>query len=174
MRIINALQEYSINSNEIFCFLAGGMGHTEWQTECLNELSKHNLKKLVILNPFNSNMQDIEKQIDWEFRYLNSNNPNFIFSVYFDKYTDQPISMYELGRASIACQNIIVDGIIIQNGFHTIVSIHPNANKKQELLCQCKLAKIQCAVRMPKEHAQEIMLKYNLLKNNLKEENLCQ
>ena len=169
MKIIQAPQQYEKRKNEIACFLAGGCTDTEWSQEVLSYLDKHNLNSLVIYNPYNSNIESQFKQIEWEFNYLNNYiNDYFIFSVYFDKYTDQPISMYELGRASVLCKPQSVEvvkrgslttttSVNLNYGFPMVVSVHPEAPKKQDIICQCGLAKVEVSQRTPEEHAKEIL-----------------
>lgn len=180
MKIINAPYDYDKKDNEICCFLAGGCSNIEWQTKVMNELDKHTLNNLVIYNPYNPNIESPFKQIEWEFNYLNNYiNDHFIFSVYFDKYTDQPISMYELGRASVLCQEQCIhigpwydrsfnDRRTIcyywNCGFPMVVSVHPEAPKKQDIICQCGLAKVEVSQRTPEEHAKEILFWYKHLK----------
>ena len=87
--------------------------------------------------------------------YLNNYiNDHFIFSCYFDKYTNQPISMYELGRASVLCKEQSVKIMVKENvgsvvytnyGFPMVVSVHPEAPKKQDIICQCGLAHVTVA-----------------------------
>ena len=182
MKIISALEEYKKSSNEIACFLAGGCTSLEWRTKVYEELDKTTLNSLVIFDPYNSNITDPEKQIEWEFNYLNKyKNDFFIFSVYFDKYTDQPISMYELGRASVLCKEQAVkvgpwNDPFMNNtqcfhlawGFPMVVSVHPEAPKRKDIFTQCKLADIMALERTPEQHAQAIRHQYNIIRSRLK------
>lgn len=171
MKIINAPYEYDKKDNEICCFLAGGCSNIEWQTKVVNELNKHDLNSLVIYNPYNSNIESNYEQIQWEFYYLNNYiNDKFIFSVYFDKYTDQPISMYELGRASVLCKPTTVSisctddpyrsdrySYYVNQGFPIVVSCHPECKKLEDIKIQCGLAHIDFGIRTPEEHAKEVL-----------------
>ena len=97
--------------------MAGGMGNTDWHKEFLDCLKRHNLNYLVVYNPYNANIVNHDAQVEWEFKYLSLYKGNFIFSIYFDKYSPQPISMYELGRmlALKDCKHLTVqlDGVNI-------------------------------------------------------------
>lgn len=167
MKVIKAPERYDKQPNEIACFLAGGCTSVSWRLECLNELAKldtYNI--LVVYDPYNPKIESHWKQVQWEFEYLNSYiNDKFVFSVYFDKYTDQPISLYELGRASVLCQPIELFSassmeketkIVIHKGFPMVVSLHEDYPKYRDIRCQCGLTKITSDTRTPQEHAKEI------------------
>lgn len=182
MRIIKALEEYKKGSSEIACFLAGGCSSLEWRDKVYEELNKSVLNNLVIYDPYNPNITDKQKQIEWEFNYLNKyKNDFFIFSIYFDKYTDQPVSMYELGRASVLCKEQAVkigpwNDPFLSNtqcfhlawGFSMVVSVHPEAPKREEILLQCKCADVITLERTPEQHAQAIRYQYNIIRTQLK------
>lgn len=182
MIVVNAPEEYEKQSHEIACFLAGGCASTEWSDKVLKYLNEYTLNSLVIYNPYNPNIESHFKQVEWEFNYLNKYiNDNFIFSVYFDKYTDQPISMYELGRASVLCkeQSIKIGPyndpfmdktscFFLNYGFPMVVSVHPESPKKQDIICQCGLAKVEVQERTPEEHAKEILWYYKDIRNHMK------
>lgn len=180
MRVVQAPEVYEKRSTEIACFLAGGCGNTEWQERVINELNKYVLNSLVIYNPYNPNIDNKFRQIEWEFNYLNNYiNDHFIFSCYFDKYTRQPMSMYELGRASVLCQNKSVkiclsddpadryNVFYTQWGFPMIVSLHEESPCKEDLIAQCGLAHVAVNVRTPEEHAKEILFWYKDIKRQM-------
>lgn len=183
MKIVQAPEVYEKKSTEIACFMAGGCGNIEWQNKFINELDKHVLNSLVIYNPYNPNIESNFKQIEWEFNYLNKYiNDQFIFSCYFDKYTDQPMSMYELGRASVLCKeqslkigpwydNMCTDKRTMcyywNYGFPMVVSIHPEAPKKNDIIAQCGLAHVTCGVRSPEEHALQVLHWYKDIRRQM-------
>lgn len=170
MRVIQAPEQYEKRDYEIACFMAGGMGDIEWQDIFLNTLERKNPRLLVVYNPYNPNIEFPRQQIKWEFDYLNNYiNSHFIFSCYFDKYTDQPISMYELGRASVLHQSKTIkvetglggpSHVYTNYGFPVVVSIHPDAPKKEDIQIQCEYAGILAVVRTPEEHAQAVLKQY--------------
>lgn len=184
MKVIKAPETYDKSSIETACFLAGGCTNNEWRIQIYAELNKYICNSLVIYDPYNPKIESHFKQVEWEFNYLNKYiNDNFIFSVYFDKYTDQPISMYELGRASVLCQEQCIhigpwydrsfnDRRTIcyywNYGFPMVVSVHPEAPKKQDIICQCGLAKVEVFERTPEEHAKEIVKYYKDIRNQMK------
>lgn len=183
MRVVQAPEVYDKSGFELACFLAGGCSSTDWSERVLKYLNKYTLNHLVVYNPYNPNIESQFKQIEWEFNYLNNYiNDHFIFSVYFDKYTDQPISMYELGRASVLSKPVSVSisctddpyrsrsdrfSYYVNHGFPIIVSVHPEAPKKQDIICQCGLAKVEVKERTPEEHAKEIIFWYNDFKRQM-------
>ena len=170
MKVIQAPDTYEC-INEISCFMAGGMGNTEWHTRFLNELDKLNATDLVIYNPYNENITSNFSQIQWEFNYLNSCD---IFSVYFDKYTNQPISMSELGRmitlAPPHSLQLYKDGKLFKtvpdpdSGKPCIVSLHEEAPLKEDIKIQCGLLHILALVRTPEHHAELVYKRYVELK----------
>lgn len=179
MKVVQAPEVYKKKSTEIACFLAGGCGNIEWQERFINELNKYVLNSLVIYNPYNPNIESHFKQIEWEFNYLNNYiNDHFIFSCYFDKYTDQPISMYELGRASVLCKPQSVEvvkkgplttttSVNLNYGFPMVVSVHPEAPKKQDILAQCGLAEVSVQERTPEEHAHQVIMWYKDIRHQM-------
>ena len=181
MRVVQAPEIYEKKSIEIACFMAGGCGNIEWQEKFLGELNKCVLNSLVIYNPYNPNIESHFKQIEWEFNYLNKYiNDHFIFSCYFDKYTDQPMSMYELGRASVLCKEQVIKvgppndpmnnlstWYHLNWGFPMVVSVHPEAPKKQDILAQCGLAKVSVQERTPEEHAHQVMMWYRDIRHQM-------
>lgn len=107
---ITAPNEYEVNTdNSISIFLAGGISKcSPWQSEVISYLKDHpfesNNKTVVVFNPRRegsmidfSNQNEISKQIQWEFKYLENMS---IFTMFFDGPTEssQPICFYELGR----------------------------------------------------------------------------
>ena len=100
MKIIKPFEYIDPKSTDIICFLAGGCTNNEWREEIYSYLQERPLYHLILVDPYNPNITNAKEQIQWEHLYLTQySEDNFIFSVYFDKYTDQPISMFELGRA---------------------------------------------------------------------------
>ena len=176
MRVVQAPEVYDKKDFEIACFMGGGMGNTEWHEEFFKTLNLYNRRLLVVYNPYNPNITDARKQIKWEFTYLNEYvNDHFIFSMYFDKYTDQPISMYELGRASVLHQSETIklntklghSSIFTRYGFPMIVSVHPEAPKKEDIKIQCELAGILALERTPEEHADAVIREYDIIKRQM-------
>lgn len=181
MRVVQAPWTYKKKSTEIACFLAGGCQSTEWSEIVLKRLEEYTPNHLVIYNPYNPDIKDNFEQIKWEFEYLNCyKNDHFIFSCYFDKYTDQPMSMYELGRASVLCKEQAVkvgpwNDPFMNNtqcfhlawGFPMVVSVHPEAPKKESILAQCKLAEVHVKVQTPEEHAKDIIFWYRDIKRQM-------
>lgn len=103
---VKSPQKFTNHKNNIWLFLGGGIQKCpDWQSEVIKNLSlySNDLKKdLIIFNPrqesFDINDKNAgEKQIKWEFNYLNQMD---IFSMFFYGSTesDQPICFYELGR----------------------------------------------------------------------------
>lgn len=179
MRIIKYPERYTqetLSSTDIICFMGGGMGNTEWHKRFFDELNNYCLNHLVIITPYNDNITSIWEQVQWEFYHLNNFvNKNFIFSMYFDKYTDQPISMYELGRALALCKPSYVkvstgvqDVAVVQNyGFPVVLSMHEEAPKKEDLKCQVGLLHETIWERTPEEHAQALIRVYKDIKQNM-------
>lgn len=103
---VKAPQEFTHHKNNIWLFLGGGIQKCpDWQSEVIKNLSLYSndlAKDFIIFNPRQDHF-DItdknagEKQIKWEFKYLNQMD---IFSMFFYGPTesDQPICFYELGR----------------------------------------------------------------------------
>lgn len=177
MRVITFPEKYNIDRlGDIICFMGGGMGNTEWHERFINKLNEYTLNHLVLVNPYNPNIESVWEQVEWEFYHLNNFiNRNFIFSMYFDKYTDQPISMYELGRAtalgtpcSIKIETGATQVSVPQSyGFPLVLSMHEEAPKKQDLICQCGLVHQEIQVRTPEEHALEVVKQYRMIKNQM-------
>ena len=110
MIFITAPNDYQVNANNsISIFLAGGISKcSPWQGEVISYLKDHpldtNNKTVVIFSPRRegsmidfTNQNEIQKQIEWEFKYLENMS---IFTMFFDGPTEspQPICFYELGR----------------------------------------------------------------------------
>lgn len=106
MRIIVAPESYTLSSDEVSCFLAGGItGCAVWQEEVIEQLKRleeidEDLNRLVIFNPRRSewptDTNEIQKQIQWEHDSLEASD---IFSMYFvNSESVQPICLYELGK----------------------------------------------------------------------------
>ena len=108
MKIIKFPEYYqSVNLGDTpICFLAGCCVYNKWREEIIEQLKPYNI---IVVDPYNTNITSTYEQIRWEHYYLNNFiNKNFIFSVYFDKYSTQPISMYELGKATALCKPCFV------------------------------------------------------------------
>ena len=108
MIFITAPNEYEVNTNNsLSTFLAGGISKcSPWQNEVIAYLKENKIdnKTIVVFNPRRensmidfSNQNEIKKQIEWEFKYLETMS---IFTMFFDGPTEspQPICFYELGR----------------------------------------------------------------------------
>ena len=166
-KVINARTMYEKKPNEIACFLAGGMSNTGWidtfmDTLCgidRNILRNKELQDLVIYNPYNEEIEMLH-QIFWEYKYLNSyvDTGKFIFSVYFDKYTDQPISLFELGK---------ILGHLQYKNFGFVASAHPEYKKLEEVQMQCVFCGYTLEVRDPFQHAHAVVDEYKRIKEEL-------
>lgn len=173
MKIIQAPEKYE-PINEISCFMAGGMGNTEWHDKFINKLKTYNMPDFVLYNPYNSNITSTYEQILWEFQYLESCD---IFSIYFDKYTEQPISMYELGRRLAMTQNGEIKvsyndkmlGSFPLNRQKCIISLHEEAPKSKEIIIQCALVHQNAINRTPEQHAAAVYLQYQKIKEEINE-----
>lgn len=170
MRLIKAPEEFE-RTKEFACFLAGGCQSTEWHEIVHNILQQEELPDLVVYDPYNANIESHFAQVQWEFKYLNDTR-DFIFSAYFDKYSNQPITMYELGRALALSQKksakITLEGdelcFLTQNGFPVVISYHEEAPLKTDLIFQCGLVHAEIKQRTPEEHAKEIIRQYHILR----------
>lgn len=159
MRVVKALEEFEPQGFFIGCFMAGGMGNTQWHDTFLNFLQDMNANHLVVFNPYNPDCnteQECIKQIEWEHKYLTKflGTRPFIFSCYFDKYTDQPISFYEVG-------------MMLQktNGNDCVINCHPQFKKKLDLKTQCKLVGYNGVREItPIEHALAVFHTYRYIK----------
>ena len=104
--VITAPNDYQVNANNsISIFLAGGISKcSPWQGEVISYLKDHpldtNNKTVVIFSPRRegsmidfTNQNEIQKQIEWEFKYLENVS---IFTMFFDGPTEspQPICFY--------------------------------------------------------------------------------
>ena len=87
--------------------------------------------------------------------------------------------MYELGRASVLCKPQSIEvvkrrplttttSVNLNYGFPMVVSIHPEAAKRDEILIQCNLTNVLAIVRDYKQHAEAIRFQYNEIKYMLK------
>lgn len=178
MKIIYPPTIYNPLETEVCCFMAGGMGNIDWQTEFLNYLKLFDFNHLVIFNPYNANITDHAEQVSWEFNCLSLyKNTNFIFSIYFDKYSTQPVSMYELGRMlalkdskhlSVQLDGVNICGATLNHDFPVVISIHEDAPCKEDILKQCQLVSATAKVRTPKEHAMQVVAKYKFLRQYMK------
>jgi len=175
VKIIQAPQTYEKQEHEVACFLAGGCTNNTWRKRIYNELNTKVVNGLVIYDPFNANydINNSFSQIQWEFNYLNSYiGDRYIFSAYFDEYTNQPMTMYELGRMlafchglkTTICCNKRAQEVILQQEFPVVLSMHENASLKEDLKCQCGLLHEIITIRTPEEHADLIYEMYLNLK----------
>lgn len=177
MRVISYPERYEQTTlnQDIICFMAGGMGNTEWHERFLKTLEDLRAN-MVIINPYNPNVESTFSQVAWEFYHLNNFlNKNFIFSIYFDQYTNQPVSMYELGRmlakadpCFIKVETAAQQVSVVQNyGFPCVISMHENTPLKEDIKCQCGLVHQQAIMRTPEEHAHAVWRAYKDIKNQL-------
>lgn len=120
----------------ISVFLAGGITNcNEWQKEVIEELKDYDIS---IFNPRQdhfdvSDKSASEKQIAWEYERLEQMD---IFSIYFcDSVSNQPISLYELGRNIVRIQNRF------PNDWQKriVVSVEYGYKRKQDVLIQLSL-----------------------------------
>ena len=143
MRVITAIENYDLKSDEVSVFLAGGITNCpDWQKDIINKLQNDytNLDdKLVIFNPRRENFPIGDKsasykQIEWEFNALEKAD---IFSMYFTSgISDQPICMYELGRYISRMQaKYPVDW-----KRRIIISVEDGYKRKEDVLIQTHLA----------------------------------
>lgn len=155
MKIISPFSTYKPTDNEISCFMAGGMSNTEWFKRFLLFITKKDLSNIVIINPYNP-VEEEDKitfcnQVFWEINYLKSCD---IFSVYFDRFTTQSCSMFELG-------------LMLQSGKPCIVSLHEDAINKSYLYASLDIMGYShiIQIRTPEQHAEEVIKEYTKLKN---------
>lgn len=141
MRVITGIEKYIPSENDIKIFLAGGITNCHnWQNDVILELTEYNnTEHLVIFNPRRENFPIHDpnaslEQITWEYKMLEQMD---ILSMYFaNGDSDQPISLYELGR------NILR----MQMRFPTdwekriIISCESEYKRKQDVIIQTGLA----------------------------------
>ncbi|MGN1033832.1 MAG: hypothetical protein ACI4PU_10180 [Intestinibacter sp.] len=171
MKVIQAPNDYTCFSDEIPCFMAGGLQKCEWHHEFLSELNKYTLNHLVIYNPKRDNYDTnnptlAEEQIKWEYTYLNKYvNDKYIFSMYFDDSESvQPICFYELGRYLEVMKN---NG----NLLNCVITVHPKFSRKNDVIIQTELATngvIEVQENTPSQHAKRVIEVYNNIKYQLK------
>lgn len=165
------------SSNEIRCFLAGGISNCpNWQKEVIDELyslekSGMDLTNLVILNPrrdvFKNDQRFAYEQVEWEFNYLESCD---IFSMYFcGGESVQPICLYELGRNLVRMQQRFPETY----AHRILVSVEPSYSRAFDVIYQTDLASITYPWRGPiilddtacyKKHAEMIASMYERIK----------
>ena len=146
MKIITAPEEYSLQSDEIGCFLAGGITDCpNWQVEVISNFKKYDqkfsneLNGLVLFNPRRENFpisdpNAAQEQIEWEFKWLQRMD---LFSMFFTAgRSDQPICMYELGRN--ICRMMQRFPNDYQN--QILISCDPNYRRSQDVKIQVELA----------------------------------
>ena len=169
MKIINATERYEKTPDEVACFLTGGTGNTQWIESFMRALrledNRKEIEKLVVYNPYNPWIKNLANQIIWEYQYLNkyifdTNNENFIFSIYFDEYTVQPISLFELGKIL----GIVSNGENINhNKIKLVLSAEAKYEKLEEIQIHCALCGYSLEIRTPEEHAREVVRMYKLI-----------
>ncbi len=129
MKQIIALEEYVPQAGEFSVFLAGGItGCEEWQSAMVALLEDTDL---VLLNPRRANfpMDDpnaAHEQIVWEWKHLTKANA-IIF--WFPPQTLCPITLYELGRTTLA------------SGHKLLVGVHPDYQRKLDIEVQLGLSR---------------------------------
>lgn len=154
MKVITATERYKIKSNDVICFLAGGITNCDnWQQEVIKELSKfEHTDNLVIFNPRRENFpiddpSASKKQIEWEYKWLNHCD---IFSMYFcNSNSVQPICFYELGR-NLALMK------------YAVISVEEGFSRTNDVVIQTKLAR-ELPVHLkatPESHAKYIYEMY--------------
>ena len=160
-------------------FMGGGMGNLEWHKEFLDTLSSSvPSDNLTVFNPYNPDIQDIKTQILWEQEVISlgtNDNVHFIGSLYFDKYTNQPMSCLELGRMAIESKETSVNidtgsqkvNVPVNYGYKLIVSVHPECPIKEEIKAQCLGLNVNCVERSPQGHAQAVYRTYRNIKYQL-------
>ena len=164
------------NNAQVFgisVFLAGGCTKEGWRDTFFKYINGFILNSLIIFDPYNENIQDNYHQIKWEQDKIQQCD---ILSVYFDKYTEQPISMLELGRMlelakdkSINIETPLGTSTIYVNyGKPLIVGIHPEAPKKNDILIQMELLGHKAEVCTPEQHATNIISAYEQIKSRYK------
>lgn len=165
-------------SSKINVFMGGGMGNTEWHDIFINRLKSYNISNiLAVFNPYNPNIQDKFDQIRWEHECLNiskNEDKHFIGSLYFDEYTNQPMSCLELGRMAIESKNreisVYVDSkrtkIMVNYGYPLIVTVNQNSPIKTEILYQCRMLDIPCQTGTPEFHADRVYQEYRKIKQH--------
>ena len=169
MKVVSPNEDYEKKPYETACFMAGGCANTEWQADFIHTLECCNPSNLVIYSPYNPEIKDTFLRMEWEYKYLHKYiNDNFIFSVYFDRYTKQPMSMFELGVMSHLSKPRKFELITKRGktsvydslGFPCVVSAHPEAPCLEDIKCQMKLYQMDFGIRTPKEHAREVYKVY--------------
>lgn len=170
MKVITAPEFYHVRESDITVFLAGGITNCEnWQKEVIDVLkSAKDTDNLVVFNPrrdiwpSNSDLDEVKKQIEWEFEYL-SCGKCLIFSMYFTntKESDQPICFYELGRClSDRCYC---------HSTPTIISCQEGFRREFDVVAQTELIADHTTNKnlnvnvnfTPKQHAQAILKGYH-------------
>ena len=131
------LSDWELRRREYFIpiFLAGGITNCEdWQRTVINYF-KENWKEevgIVFFNPRRDNFDVTnpnasKEQIEWEFKYLNTEG--VMFSMYFaDSESPQPICFYEMGRA------------LAKNVDPMFIGTNEDFFRKADVLIQSKLA----------------------------------
>ena len=172
MQIISPNDNLPVKS-AITVFLAGGCTSGGWRDEFFEYIKGFILNSLVLFDPYNANIKNNTEQIKWEVDRINEAD---IFSVYFDKYTDQPISMLELGKmfelAKDKCVHIETPlgktAVYTQYGKPLVIGIHPEAPKREDILIQEQLAGFKADVCTPTKHAQNIITAYESIRSQMK------
>jgi hypothetical protein len=131
MDVYEAPQQY--NGSSLSLFLAGGItGCPDWQQEMIRALAH---TRLVLFNPRRANfpMGDpgaAQEQIAWEHTLLRRATA---ISFWFPCETLNPITLYELGAWSMTNKPLFV-------------GVHPDYQRKQDVIIQTKLARPDVAV----------------------------
>lgn len=141
-------------------FLAGGITNcNDWQSDVMQELKSENI---TIFNPrckhFDvSDPSASEKQIVWEYERLEQMD---IFSIYFcNSVSNQPISLYELGRNIVRMQNRFPSDWQDR----IVVSVENGYSRTQDIVVQLGLCAPDLVVdttATPKKHAGYISSKF--------------
>lgn len=170
MRVVYPNELYELRDTDITVFMAGGMGNTAWHDKFLGTLQSLDTNNLVVFNPYNAEIDSEYQQIIWEINRIKSCD---IFSIYFDKYTQQPASMYELGYF-IASQSenkldLYRNDELIQTvkygGKPYVISINPERDNNRDLIIRCGIEHFSSKERTLEEHAQTVYEEYRRLLN---------
>lgn len=181
LKVFEAPELYQKETNDIFCFLAGGITDCpNWQKDIINIFKfqklekpiKESIKNLILFNPRRNNFpihdpNAANEQISWEFKYLEQMD---IFSMYFcNCNSDQPICMYELGR------NIAKMQQRFPSDWHNriVITIEKGYKRQADVEIQTKLATNGAVIAKVfdnhddavKSHAYEIYQSYLTLSN---------
>ena len=143
MKLVTAPQNLADGDDCLKIFLAGGIQKcVDWQTNVANYLLgfKWGKDRIALINPRQPHfdMNDPlagEKQIKWEFKYLNMMDM-FTMFFYGPTESDQPICFYELGRYIEVMKNKFPDDW--QN--RIVVTVCSEFKRREDVIVQTKLA----------------------------------